>query len=411
MSTRTKRFLTLCMTLCLCLSLLSLSPVRASAAAELDRTTVTLNFEPVALMELQYVSVAVSRPNCHLVSATWYDAKGTPVGKQFGTGTYKLEVKVGADTGYIFAAGAKGYINNSDAGVTVSRSADGSTLTLTKSYNAAVWAPTVVKSPTGETRNEGEWASFAVSGTYVGSYEWYLESPDGSSKITMNDLAKQFPAVTADGDGTTKLNLYNLSAAMDGWKVFCRLWSVDKVSYKDSNRAVITVNSTAPATPEPTEAPVPEETAAPEETSAPEETAEPAEDPDASPAPGEGEETEEEPEEEYIPPHNFAAEWSWDENRHWHKCLDEGCTEVSDRFAHRFEWTVDEQSGEETGVCSTCGYTVTREKEQSVEEAAARDLNTFRYVLFGLMGLLGLSILILIGQSIRAARRRHSRRR
>ena len=32
-------------------------------------------------------------------------------------------------------------------------------------------------------------------------------------------------------------------------------------------------------------------------------------------------------------------------------------------------------------------------------------------MLFGLMGLLGLSILILIGQSVRAARRRHSRRR
>ena len=35
--------------------------------------------------------------------------------------------------------------------------------------------------------------------------------------------------------------------------------------------------------------------------------------------------------------HEFSAEWSTDENYHWHKCLDEKCEEVADKAAHVFD--------------------------------------------------------------------------
>lgn len=45
--------------------------------------------------------------------------------------------------------------------------------------------------------------------------------------------------------------------------------------------------------------------------------------------------------------HNFATTWESDANNHWHKCTDEGCTEVSDKAAHTFE----------NGKCTVCGRT------------------------------------------------------
>ena len=35
--------------------------------------------------------------------------------------------------------------------------------------------------------------------------------------------------------------------------------------------------------------------------------------------------------------HEFSAEWTTDENYHWHKCKDEKCHEVSDKAAHVFD--------------------------------------------------------------------------
>jgi hypothetical protein len=35
--------------------------------------------------------------------------------------------------------------------------------------------------------------------------------------------------------------------------------------------------------------------------------------------------------------HEFSAEWTTDENYHWHKCKDEKCKEVSDKAAHVFD--------------------------------------------------------------------------
>ena len=51
--------------------------------------------------------------------------------------------------------------------------------------------------------------------------------------------------------------------------------------------------------------------------------------------------------------HEFSAEWTTDENYHWHKCKDEKCNEVSDKAAHVF----DKETVSATFLASEATYT------------------------------------------------------
>lgn len=51
--------------------------------------------------------------------------------------------------------------------------------------------------------------------------------------------------------------------------------------------------------------------------------------------------------------HEFSAEWTTDENYHWHKCKDEKCNEVSDKAAHVF----DKETVSTTYLASEATYT------------------------------------------------------
>ncbi len=51
--------------------------------------------------------------------------------------------------------------------------------------------------------------------------------------------------------------------------------------------------------------------------------------------------------------HEFSAEWTTDENYHWHKCKDEKCKEVSDKEAHVF----DKETVSATYLASEATYT------------------------------------------------------
>ena len=63
--------------------------------------------------------------------------------------------------------------------------------------------------------------------------------------------------------------------------------------------------------------------------------------------------------------HEFSAEWSTDENYHWHKCLDEKCEEVADKAAHVWNEGVvttpatETTEGVKTYTCTVCGNTKT----------------------------------------------------
>ena len=183
---------------------------------------------------------------------------------------------------------------------------------------------------------------------------------------------------------------------MDGWQVFCRLWCYQKQSYTDTRGATITVNQPSPTpTPEPTEEPSPEPTEEPSPT--PEPTPEPTKEPEHT--------------------HQPAEEWSSDESFHWHAC--EGCEELLDKAEHQMTWTPSsDHEGEEEGVCEICRYKTTREAESEEEpEEEVKELpfdgtfgvglETFRYIVYGVFGAIGLGLVaMLIGAAVRGIRRR-----
>lgn len=349
---RQRSRISILLSLCLCLALLCLVPAQAGAVGTgvIDRVLCSLNFEPVVMMELQYVSVSTSSPNAAITSAWWTDANGSVVSGQFGKGNYTLHVDYAANPGYVFGQGIPGYVNNNGGGVSVSVSADGSTASLQKTFEAIIWTPTSIKDPTSASADYGGWVSFAASSMYAESHEWYLESPDGRSTFLVSLSNANFPTLTYTGENTERLNLHNLPGEIDGWKVFCRHWSVDHVTWANSRTATIHVNNipapepTANITPVPLTVPTPE----PEVTAAPE----------AVPA------VMEEPMVTAIPDaHHHEYKWLNDDSSHWRVC--DSCGEVGEKEPHLFVWhetraATAEQEGEETGVCSVCGYTVTR---------------------------------------------------
>ena len=63
--------------------------------------------------------------------------------------------------------------------------------------------------------------------------------------------------------------------------------------------------------------------------------------------------------------HNYSNDWTSNDTAHWHECIDDGCTEISDYAEHTFDTGV-ENNGSVVYTCTTCqkqitisGYTAT----------------------------------------------------
>lgn len=58
--------------------------------------------------------------------------------------------------------------------------------------------------------------------------------------------------------------------------------------------------------------------------------------------------------------HHFSDEWSYDETYHFHICLDENCTEISDSASHVMTESIVSPTHFEQGftehTCTICGY-------------------------------------------------------
>ena len=291
-----KRLLSLTMLLCFCLSLLAFAPAESDAAGgwPVTRALIQTNYTPVALMEISSVTVSTSTEGCSVASSGWYTSGGTQVTDQFGTDVVHLELTLNARDGYSFAPNADAYINNTAATVV---SNNGSSLTVrSHDYTPDAWAPSVVKSPGPESVKEGASATFTATGLYVAAYEWCLERPDGSDWFSMKNTAELFPSLQYSGEDTEKLVLNNIPASMNGWKVFCKFWSVGKISSVRTAAAPVTVTAVAPAataapvpsaavTAEPTVAPSPEPTPTPVPTPEPTPVPTPVPTPEPTPVP------------------------------------------------------------------------------------------------------------------------------
>ena len=119
-----------------------------------------------------------------------------------------------------------GAVDTSRATITVTTSTDG--------------APKVTKSPTGETVAEGGSAYFVSNhdGTAIWAV-WHFISPDGTRDLTYSDAANEFPSLQIlNGDRPT-LQLKNIPASLNGWRVYCAYRN--NIGSSNSSAALITV--------------------------------------------------------------------------------------------------------------------------------------------------------------------------
>ncbi len=410
-----KRLLGFALALCLCLALFALAPGKASAETEVSKVLIQTGqggTTPVVWMEVQYLPTRTSTTGVSIESAVWYDTNGNAVTTRFEDGTYHLEVRLCTNDGYVFASSVEGYINNSWA--TVVRESDTSILVKSHNYNPEVWAAAVYKHPTGETVEPGGWASFVTSGGYVQDFEWCLMTPDRQHRFTLKEareeaqvvsrtplVPKDFLDMTFSGEFSDSLVLNNIPADMNGWYVYCRLYSYNRVTWTNTNPALVTVLQ-----PSPTPAPTPEPTPEPTEEPSPTPEASPSPSPEVSPSPT--------PE---VHEHEPAAEWSMDEQFHWHACS--GCEELLDKAEHEMIWKETRPAalgaaGEEEGECTVCGYKTTRvipALEPEVPQANDGDgafgisPTAFRAIVYGIFGAMGLGLIALIVTGVIRRRR------
>lgn len=324
--TAARWFVIICLILCMGVSAM---PVKAHADSSIDKVLATISHVPVALMDVSNITAATSTPGCDIVSYRWSDSYGTMSG-WFSTSECRVSIRIQAYDGYFFGENVAVYLNNE--AVSFTRDPEGKYIDLTREYTPLVWAPTVIKHPGGETVEAGGWASFVATATYTSGSTWRFVSPEGKY-FTAEELCEKFPGVGVEDNGEGKLKVYNIPAEMDGWKAVCRFDGPGGTV--DSSGAKITVKSAAPAvTPSPEPAPEPT--------------------PEATPEPEKEEEQHE---------HSFSDKYSGDLMNHWQLC---DCGETTEKKAHTMQWTVTkeagrEESGEEQGVCSVCGYSQTRE--------------------------------------------------
>ena len=278
-----KRGLLLALLLCLCLTLFA-APREAEATGgwPINRALIQTRYTPVALMELDLMTVGTTTEGAYVASSAWIDSSGNQVVGSFGTATVYLQLTLNAQDGYLFAPNADAYINNTAATVVEN---GGTYLTVrSHDYKPEIWAPNVIKSPGAETVDEGGWAAFVCTGQYVGSYEWCLESPDGRASYTMAEAVSVLPTLQYSGEDSNQVILSNIPAELDGWRIFCREWSLGKLSYSKTDSALITVIGAKP-TPVPTPSPTPMPTPSPTPVPTPSPTPSPTPVPTPSPTP------------------------------------------------------------------------------------------------------------------------------
>ena len=105
--------------------------------------------------------------------------------------------------------------------------------------------PKVTKSPTGETVQPGGSAYFVAKHEGAVWAVWHFVSPDGNRDLTYEDAAKEFSSLQIVGGDVSTMQLKNIPAEMNGWKVYCAYRNNNGTVNTDS--ALITVTGAAAA--------------------------------------------------------------------------------------------------------------------------------------------------------------------
>ena len=342
MTRKTLRFLTLMLAACMFFSLIG--PSVSAEDVIIEKVYATSEKEAVVMRTAGEIAFTTSTEGAAVSSVVWTDSAGTVLGAgdAFKQDVYTLVVTLTASDGYVFGAAAKGYLYGKSCDIAVS--ADGKTVSLRRQVEPPIWSPIILKHPTEDPPIEpGGRVSFVSTANFAVSYQWLIVNPEGEPMDLMK-AHDQFPGVVFTDTGVSFI-IDNVPAEMDGWMVMCRFYESTGTYFSDSKKAVIHVNA-----PEPTPEPTPQPRA-----------------------------------------------WMSNEGGHWHED-EQGNT--SDLAEHSFVWSAPDEKGEEQGVCSVCGYTVSR-----VSDSVARqDLKG--KLLIGL----GVAAAVLMMLSLAAPKKKKHRR-
>ena len=104
--------------------------------------------------------------------------------------------------------------------------------------------PFVSKHPVSVTVNEGGSCTFEAG--YINAIwaVWHFVSPDGKTDLAYDQIGTRFPNMQVLNGMYSKMELRNIPAAANGWRVYCRY--TNSAGSSDSDRAVLTVSGTAP---------------------------------------------------------------------------------------------------------------------------------------------------------------------
>lgn len=303
----------------------------------------------------QNVSDIVIKTNTTGVNILGWELVGA--GQKVENRDYVLNVYIAlwVENGIFDAFGTKGYINGVESTVTVNP--DLKTATVSRLIKPDVLAPIVWHHPGNESHNAGECFSFTATASQVyTSYEWKLRSPQNET-FNAQDVSNLFTgpyAVISDIDSGTRCNIYQVPEGLNGWSVYC----VFKGPGGDvkTNSASINVKNAAP---EPTMQIVQAPDAVPEQKD--EKNGEAPEGITIVDAP----DSKNPEDNENITIVQWEEAWTYDDNNHWHKSVDQYSDETSDPEPHEMSWTTVREAtkkadGEEDGVCDVCGYTTKR---------------------------------------------------
>ena len=376
--------------ICLCFTLAGLRPSAAEAESYIVKVLATTSYTPVALMDANEITAATSTNGIYLFDYGWYESSsGNRVMGKFGVRPVSVLMTFATHDGYEFDSTVAVYLNNSPASYEVS--ADRHFLTLTRTYDPMIWKPSVIKNPGDEYLTEGGIASFVASASYTEGFQWYAQNPETDEVQPIYNIPNAIE-IYSDGE-QSRLNILAVPAWMDGWKVYCSFVGA-LGSNSLSTPATLHVKALDPALYEDIYAEILQPVA---------ETPEPSPSPTPSPSPSPTPEPTPEPSPEPVHVHEFPDTYIFDDLRHWREC---SCGERIEQGAHVMAWSEQEPAsrnkpGTELGVCSVCGYEMTRELPyQGPNEVV-------RFATIGVGGLVGLTVVVLIADSIvRAVRRK-----
>ena len=387
MDSRRIRILPALLCLCLCLTLFSFRLPAASAETEVPKVLATISYIPVALMEAGDITAATSTSGIYITEYNWYDIRGNYlITSRFGSGPVAVAITFATHDGFVFSGSVDVYLNNEPAAYEMSP--DRHYLTLMRTYDPQIWLPSVIKNPGDEYLDEGRVASFVAAANYAEGFQWFACDPATGEEISVYEIPEM---IDINSDGVqSRVNIYGVPAWMDGWQVYCRF--VGAMGYtQNSSRATLHVN------PMPIEPDAPVETEEPEETPVPTPSPTPAPTPSPTPAPT--------PTPAPAHVHAFPDAWRFDDTFHWRECA---CGERVEQGAHSMVWEVvtpasRKAPGLEHGVCAVCGFEGDRPLAYQGPGPAVR------LAVIGVGGLLALTGVVLLVDSLRHPRRKEGR--